>query len=94
MSTDHGAQTALTGFRNRQTTGDDLDCLDKPGDCRSCGADVSDEVCRVMGDNDNRVPVCSECAPGRDSGGYQSDATAISHYRRRTSAGVLAEVEA
>jgi len=85
MSTDRGNQTALTGFRNRQTTSDDLRCLDAPGDCRSCGGDVSDEVCRVMGDNDNRVPVCAQCADGRDSGGFQSDATAISHFRRSSS---------
>jgi hypothetical protein len=67
MSTDRGAQTALTGYRNRQTTSADLDCLDKPGDCRSCGAEfvadleLSEEVLRVAGDNDDRVDACPNC---------------------------------
>jgi hypothetical protein len=60
MSTDRGNQTALTGFRNRQTTSDDLACLGKPGDCRSCGGDVSDEVLRVVG-REGRVDACPRC---------------------------------
>lgn len=60
MSTDRGNQTSITGFRNQQTTSDDLRCLDSPGDCRTCGADVDDGVLRVMG-TDGRVDACPRC---------------------------------
>lgn len=54
-------QVAISGFRNRQTTSDDLRCLDTDGDCRSCGCDVPDGVLRVVGDNDDRVDACANC---------------------------------
>jgi len=32
--------------------------------CERCGARVSAEVARVVGDNDGRVPRCRHCAEG------------------------------
>jgi len=32
--------------------------------CEGCGARVSPEVARVVGDNDGRVPRCRRCADG------------------------------
>jgi len=43
-----------------QTPTRDLSALDKPGDCRSCGADVDSEVLRVVG-RDRRVDACPRC---------------------------------
>lgn len=30
-------------------------------ECLNCGAAVSDEFARVMGDNENRIHYCQEC---------------------------------
>lgn len=82
MSTDRGTQTAITGFRNQQTSSDDLRCLEKPGDCRHCGGDVPSSVTRIAGDNEGRVPGCRRCLRPTNGVSFETHSNALAAFRR------------
>lgn len=67
-----------------QTPTDDLSCFAPDGDCRNCGADVSDEVLRVVGDNDGRVPGCARCVIDRTGNRFVSTASTLNSLRHGT----------
>jgi hypothetical protein len=89
MSSKRGTQTATTGVRNRQRTTDELGYLEADAHpCRTCATreddpnhDIDDEVLRVVGDNDGRVPVCRECYDSAQGREWTSTVSAVVHYR-------------
>lgn len=53
--------------------------------CKHCESDVAPFVARVVGDNDDCVPVCSKCAVRDDrstSDEFDSTTRAVKSYRR------------
>jgi len=66
-----------------QGTTRDLSVLEQPGDCRSCGGDVSDEVLRIVGKG-GRVDACGQCYVGGadDDRPVETDASAARRAHR------------
>lgn len=56
----------------------------RTGKCLECGADIPDELARVVGDNNDNVPACDECI---DPANGQSNVTMGYVVQRITSGG-------
>jgi hypothetical protein len=65
-----------------QTPSRDLSALESDGDCRNCGAVIDSDALRVVGDNDDMVPVCPACVETKEGNRYYTVTTAVAHYRR------------